>query len=69
MIKKKLIITSFTGIAFLFIAGGIYAATKVVDEIRLENKAYFSTASIKANTGKRTRNFLTPNAENATTRR
>ena len=40
MIKKKLIITSFTGIAFLFIAGGIYAATKVVDEIRLENKAY-----------------------------
>ena len=40
MSKKTLIITIVTGIAFLFIAGGIYAATKVVDEIRLKNKAY-----------------------------
>ena len=40
MSKKNLIITIVTGIAFLFIAGGIYAATKVVDEIRLKNNAY-----------------------------
>src|SRR5210317_68878 len=40
MSKKKLIISVVTAIAFLFLAGGIYAATKITDEIRLKNKAY-----------------------------
>ena len=40
MIKKNWFITIATGITFLFIGGGIYAATKVADEIRMENKAY-----------------------------
>ncbi len=40
MSKKNLIIAVVTGVAFLFIAGGIYAATKVTDEIKLKNKAY-----------------------------
>jgi len=40
MRKKYLIITTLAGIAFLIIAGGIYAGTQDADEIRLENKAY-----------------------------
>ncbi len=40
MSKKKLKIAIVSAIASVFIAGIIYAATEVADEIRLENKAY-----------------------------
>ncbi len=37
---KKYVIKILVGVAFLCIAASIYAATKIADEIRLENKAY-----------------------------
>jgi hypothetical protein len=40
MNKKHLLISAIVGIATLFIVTGIYAGTKYVDVVRLENKAY-----------------------------